>query len=676
MSSALAIWAVTLLLGLAAVPVVRAALPGLPGATAMARPLGILLAAFPVWLLSSLGLLPYGTASAWAGTAAAVVLGAVVWRRTRENPAPERDRGLSLAAEAVFTATFLLGLYVVSHRPDIWGTERPLDMALVNVVDATRHFPPLDPWLSGHDLNYYYFGQYLMAFVIRLAGVPTDEGYNVCVALVWALAATTAFGLGAVVTRRVRGGLALTVLGVAGGNALGAHALATHDGPLARFDWFSASRAVPGTVNDFPAFELVVGDLHAHVIAVPLMFIAFALAHEVVLNGPALRPRLLLAALVLGALFATNVWSAPAALAVLAGAAAMHRAWRRAAAWTGALVAGAALLFLPFHLGISTGGTSGIHLVPERRPLGHFALDQLAMYGFSLVPALVMLGLRLPRRGALVGAAAIVAVLPLAFADDLGGPAVVAVAGLAAGWLALERKDLGMLLLAVACGCIVTAELVYLGDAFAGGDYFRFNTFFKVGFDAWLLLAAAAAILVAGSRWIWLAAVFGAAALTFPPAAAYVHTGAFKGGAHLDGLRWLEATAPGDPAAIAWIREHVPADAVVLEAVGPEYSPQGHARVSVFTGRPTVLGWAGHELFYHPADALGTREQDVRAMYAIGDPALLARYRVRYVVVGPLERATYPELDASRFGKPVFERSGTTVHALATPGQDRLPLPP
>ena len=48
---------------------VRAALRGLPGAAAMARPLGILLAAFPVWLLSSLGLVPYGIASAWAGVA-------------------------------------------------------------------------------------------------------------------------------------------------------------------------------------------------------------------------------------------------------------------------------------------------------------------------------------------------------------------------------------------------------------------------------------------------------------------------------------------------------------------------------------------------------------------------------------------------------------------------------
>ena len=685
LSSAVAIWAVTLLLGAAAVPLAQAALQGFAGAAAMARPLGILLAAFPVWLLSSAGVVPYGTRAAWAGVAAVAVAGAVVrWRRRGIAPAP-REWTVAAAAELVFTVAFIAGLFVVSHRPDVWGTERPLDMALVNVVDATRHFPPLDPWLSGHDLNYYYLGPYLMAFVIRLAGVPSDEGYNVCVALVWAMSASTAFGLGAMAASRLRGlrgtllaGLALTGLGVLGGNVLGTWKLATLRGPLEDLNWFAASRAVPGTVNDFPAFELVVGDLHAHVISVPFMFLAFALALHVAVHGPRAGPRLALAGLVLGALYAINVWSAPAALAVLAGGAFLHRpAW----AWTGGLLALALLLYLPFHLGISTGGTGGLGLVPERRPLGRFALDQIAIYGFTLVPALVVLAMRLPPKARLVTAGAAVAVLPLALVDDLGGPSLVAVAGGAAAWLASRRERtaverFGMVLLALACGCIVTAELVYLRDAFDGGEHFRFNTFFKVGFDAWLLLAAAAALLLAVQArahraWVPLLGALGIAAASFPPAAAWVHTGGFRGDAHLDGLRWLAALAPGDPGAIAWLREHTGPGEVVLEATGPEYSPQGHARMSVFTGRPTVLGWAGHELFYHPASSLGTRAEDIRVMYESRDPshvrALLQRYDVRHVVLGPVERATYPAADAgvlAALGRRAYSRGGTDVFSV------------
>jgi YYY domain-containing protein len=692
MSAAVAVWAVLLLLGLAAQPIVAVALRGLPGAAAgMARPLGLLLAAFPLWLLASLKIVPYGTASAWASVALLVAVGAYFAIRHRGSGEQRYRRLLPGAAELVFTAAFLIGLFVVSHRPDVWGTERPLDMALVNTVDASRHFPPLDPWLSGHDLNYYYFGQYLMAFVIRLAGVAPDEGYNVCVALVFALSASAAFGLGGMAAgliRGVRGTLlgatALSGLAVFAGNAFGTHLLFKHDGPIEAMNWFSVTRVVPGAVNDFPAFELVIGDLHAHVIAVPFMLVAFAFAVEAAVHGPRLHPRVALSALVLGSLLATNIWSAPAAFAVVVLAGALNRPpFERLAAWAGATVAGAVLLFLPFHLTTSTGGTKGVGVVPDREPLGAFVGDQLAMYGFALIPALAILAWRLPPRARLVAAAAVVAALPLALADDLGNPALAAVLAAAAlyaatrpGREALER--MGMLLLAAGLGCVATAELVYLRDAFDGGEYFRFNTAFKVGFDAWLLIAAAAAMLLAvvarrAPLWIPPLALLGVAAIAFPPAAAYVHTGGFKADAHLDGLRWLAATAPGDPPAIEWVRENTPRGSVVLEANGPEYSPQGHARISVFSGRPTVLGWAGHELFYHPVSAQGTRAQDIQQIYETPDPAaaaaLMQRYDVRYVVVGPLERQTYPALQAAKFGRPVFSREGTEIYATGRPAE-------
>ena len=71
--------------------------------------------------------------------------------------------------------------------------------------------------------------------------------------------------------------------------------------------------------------------------------------------------------------------------------------------------------------------------------------------------------------------------------------------------------------------------------------------------------------------------------------------------------------SPGDPGAIAWIRDHTPGDAVVLEAFGDDYSAFGHARISTFTGRSTVMGWAGHELqWQHNA---GTRINDIKTLY-------------------------------------------------------------
>jgi uncharacterized membrane protein len=314
----------------------------------------------------------------------------------------------------------------------------------------------------------------------------------------------------------------------------------------------------------------------------------------------------------------------------------------------------------------------GLGFVPERRSLDHFALDQLAMYGFALVPALLIAGLRLSPRERLIAAGAVVAILPLALVDDLGGPALALVLAGAAGALALRPQApplerAGALLLAMGLGCVATAELVYLRDAFDDTVNFRFNTAFKVGFDAWLLFAAAAALLLAAAarsvaRWGPVVVLLAAGAISYPPAAAWVHTGGFAGDAHLDGLRWLSALAPGDPPAIAWLREHAPRGTVVLEANGPEYSAQGHGRISVFSGRPTVLGWAAHELFYHAPEALGTRAQDVALMYQ-GDAGLLRRYGVRYVVVGPLERMTLAGLGTYHLARRFFARGGTEIYA-------------
>src|SRR3954451_24437731 len=179
------------------------------------------------------------------------------------------------------------------------------------------------------------------------------------------------------------------------------------------------------------------------------------------------------------------------------------------------------------------------------------------------------------------------------------------------------------------------------------------NTVFKFGYHSWLLLGLAAAVVLrwAGSclprraRPVWAALtavglLFGA---VYPYAGTYARKDAFRTSPTLDGLGWLRERAPGDVEAIAWVRGHTPGDAVVLEGVGDDYSAFGHARISTFTGRQTVLGWAGHEIQWdHP---VGSRIEDIKTLYTTPDAAvarpLLARYGIRYIVAGPIEHTTY-----------------------------------
>jgi hypothetical protein len=71
-SEALRFLAVAELLGLAALPLAALVLGRIPGSgLAFAKPLGLLAAAYPVWWLASLGVAPYGDATAWAGVGGA-----------------------------------------------------------------------------------------------------------------------------------------------------------------------------------------------------------------------------------------------------------------------------------------------------------------------------------------------------------------------------------------------------------------------------------------------------------------------------------------------------------------------------------------------------------------------------------------------------------------------------
>jgi YYY domain-containing protein len=703
-------------IGLAALPLTSRALGRLPGAgLGLAKVLGLLLLGWLVWIAGSLGI-PNGLGLAIGAAVVLGVAGLATWlgRPLVFERDPFRRRQL-VAAEVLFAVAFLGGALYVSYSPDVWGTEKPMDMAILNATLTSGHFPPHDPWMAGEPLNYYYLGQLVLGLLVRLTGVEPTQGYNLALAALFALTVTAAFTVASTLAEAARrqgvpvraplaaGGAAVLLLALVG-NLRGGWEALTHTGPLHAFDWFAASRVIPNTINEFPYFSFTVGDLHAHVIALPLTLLALAFIAQVAMHGP---PRLLEArggwetfcvALAIGFLYGVNSWSWPvtAGLLVLgvvvwvtSPAAAGSR--RRALLWGTAVLGLGIVLVLPFIVNFDPNA-SGFGIVPKsaREPLGAFLGHHLVMEGLLLWLLLAPLAgrLRLSRhrlRIVVWGTAVAVVAISLLADARLAGMAIFALLALAAlsgaltpGLPAAER--LLWALFAVGLACIAGPELVYVRDEFAGTVYVRMNTVFKLGYEAWILLAVAGAVaLAAGRAWLprlprvgWqvVAAALVAVSLAYTVAGAVGRKDGFSDGPRLDGRAWLARTAPGDVEAIDWLRAHTPGDAVLLEAVGDDYSQFGNARMSTYTGRPAVLGWEGHELQWsHPP---GTRRADVATMYRATDAAtvraLLRRYRVAYAVVGPLERTTYGDPGAlTSLGRRVFDRDGTALYAFTPP---------
>ena len=251
-----------------------------------------------------------------------------------------------------------------------------------------------------------------------------------------------------------------------------------------------------------------------------------------------------------------------------------------------------------------------------------------------------------------------------------------------------------LLLVAIASALIMGVELFYVSDFF-GGDLRRFNTVFKLYYQAWILLAVLGGfgLWYVGGRWdrkvlsgrigvtVWAALLIAAfGAVSYYPLAA-VASRSSGDGFELNGQAYLSRSAPAELMAIEWIRDNTARDAVVVEsAVAPcsgnelgcsDFTEAG--RISASTGRPTVVGWEQHELQWRSASAeVFARRAHVRTIYETTDVAeaarLLERYGADYVVVGLRERQMYAADGLAKFdsmGELVFD-ADVRIYELAS----------
>ena len=442
-------WLWMLIIGLAALPLAHRFFRRFPGrGYAFARPLGLLLTTYVLWLGGSLGLLRNSVGGALFSILAVAVLSILVYRRGRAAGEPGlfdwlRANGrLVLAVELLFAGALVLWSLLRAYSPDLTtaGGEKFMEIMYLNSIGRSEYFPPHDAWLSGYGISYYYFGYVMIAMLARLSGFPAHLVFNVGLASLFALTCTGAFGLvynlvagtqgaedaqrdNVKPTRPVLWGFLGAALVAVMGNLQG-FLEALYAGRLLPqgfwqwldikdinlpFDpavapslvptrsgwwWWRASRVIHDLdplgdsmgiqpIDEFPGFSFLLGDMHPHVLALPFVLLALALALNALLWGrdragtpvgtqswmsslrqPPAGVGLLLVALCLGALAFLNTWDFPIYWLVFLVAYGLGR-WdhygqiNRSLAKDVAVTGGAVailgfLLYLPFYIGFQS----------------------------------------------------------------------------------------------------------------------------------------------------------------------------------------------------------------------------------------------------------------------------------------------------------------------------------
>ncbi len=242
--------------------------------------------------------------------------------------------------------------------------------------------------------------------------------------------------------------------------------------------------------------------------------------------------------------------------------------------------------------------------------------------------------------------------------------------------LQLRRRSSVILIIAMVTASVILLilpELIYMKDIYPGHP--RANTMFKLTFQAFLMMTLVISWLggfisckgllykltpsgqLLGKLVFWLFVLATGYYSFFGYRDFYGGLENYQG---IDGLSWLQSLEPGDYQGVVWLRENVDQRPVVLEAVGESYTT--FARVSTFTGLPTVLGWRVHEWLWRGGFEIPAERTDhVRTMYEQPNSKearnLFEQYGIQFVFLGAKEREAYKELDVQglkQLGKEVF----------------------
>lgn len=639
-------WLAAEFIGLAAFPVVeKLACGSLPDkGYSVSKIFGLISVTYAVWILASLKILKYGPVSiALAALALLAASAAFFFEKARHIPMLKR----LVKADVVFTLAFLFFVLIRAYNPDITGAEKPMDFAILNSIGRSEYFPPQDAWFAGKSLPYYYMG-HLSASVLdkfTLTNNPAAS-YNLAVAMMFALAATAAFGIGYNLTGKNSAGLLAVFLVLLAGNlssVLQFIGYLPSGQALAGWDYWKASRVITDTINEFPYFTFLHADLHAHLFSIPVQLLLLSVVLGVWLSGTLSIP---VVALSLGYLIPLHSWDYPLYLAIILAVAVMASKAKRA------LIAavGSVLLYSPFILSYGSRSLGLALSAKHNSPLPQFVL----VYGAFM--AVIYLFLFTEERNKTLRATGI-AILALAIFLQNSVLAMVPMALFSASYLRVSKKRSPAqfaLLLALAGSMIaIFIEIFYVVDGMPP-PWERMNTVFRLGEVVWILLALASAFCLSGlfqkyEKW----KLIGIVAIILLSAFFVFATGSRSGWfsrapPSLDGTSWM-----AERASIDWLNKNVEGTPVILEASGRDY--ESGSRVSSATGLPTVIGWPGHEVHWRQGAGTEINERigDTDKIYSTTDHdearALLDKYGAKYVFVGVEERKKYPQAGLDKF---------------------------
>jgi len=588
-----------------------------------------------------------------------------------------------LSQEILFGLILFGWSYVRGFSPDIESLEKFMDWGFVNSALRGQYLPPVDMWFSGYIVNYYYFGQVMIAVLTRLSGINSTFTYNLAIASTCALTFTSAFSLVSNIAAKIfskfnlkmviTAGIISATLLTFGGNLHTVYKIGSNiiknEGQLvlnvdsikkaAKTYWYPDATRFIGfdpdtkdkTIHEFPLYSFVVSDLHGHMNDIPVVLFFMALlfavfTHPEFIISSFLNWKLIIfSGFILSVAFMTNAWDfAVYGLLYAISYFLISRFSLLKTCTNGIMIVAVWIIFtFPFSNNFIPM-TEGLRLSDVHSPFYQLFILYGGFWLISLFFLLYVLSKKFKK---------------------------------------LTVPDFFVLsLILTATILVLIPEVIYIKDIYIE-EYRRANTMFKLVYQAFIIYSLCSGyILVRLSsgikspliRFIFkiLFLIIFISHMIYPYFAIKSYSDHHSERKYwgLYGLDFLRDQYPDNFQAIKWINQNISGQPVMLEAVGDSYTSFNH--VSMATGLPTVQGWIVHEWLWRGGyDQPAARQADVQKIYESENSSevhqLLQKYDVKYVFVGTKEVEKYPNLNESNFtklGQVIFTSGNTKIYQL------------
>ncbi|MBD3366421.1 hypothetical protein GF360_03745 [candidate division WWE3 bacterium] len=561
----------------------------------------------------------------------------------------------SLAFLLISTFLYLLK----SFEPEINHIERTMSLGILNALEKTTKLPPNDFWLAGKQLNYYYFGHFLISSLLKLTQIQPVPGFYV--GTIWMY--TTFMLLTYTTAKNLYEKFSSNKSGQKKEAALISTYFVTLGGTLYPFRWFienvirllekqkavsflftEAIRPNNHRLLDIPLYSFLFHELHAHTWGFILgLMIINALIQLKSSHIKKEFAKIAWTGFLLGITFMTNSWDT-------------------------------------LTLGVLVGSTILFYLKPRKFDLQTIAkkiTGILAVITIVLITALPWKStFTSPITGiAITGNSTPIMLLLSYWGTFLGTLILYLIAQIKSKrkvW-SVKKPEITFPLVILLIGIVllIAIEIFSVKDLLVTVQNNGFNTFWKTSLQVWIWFNLFTGIFLVEAykktknkrlyAILFMVLIFTTANFS----GKMLFQGVFKDkkfSGIKNGLAFWQESYPQEYEIYNYLKsQEADSSLVIAEAPGQSYTH--YNLMSAFVGAESVLGWYTHEITWrNEPTELKRRQRDLYKLYTKASveeaKKIVQDYKIDYIIVSDKERETYKDLNEktlSRIGKVEYK---------------------